>query len=305
MVREAIESVLAQVYRPIEIIVVDDGSTDDTSSLLEAMQNEHRDVIRVIRQKNAGPGAARETGRLVARGEFLQYLDSDDLLLPNKFLAQIEALRQRPECGIAYGMTHHSGVNQPLSSVPFRCTGETFEYLFPSFLVSRWWATSTPLYRRTLTDQMGPWLKTVNEEDWEYDARAGRLGARLVYCPVFVSVHRWHGTDRLHIGGTVDPRKLHDRAMAHELIFRHAQAAGVAVEQSEMQHYARDLFLLSRQCGAAGLGGESRRLFGLARQASGAVRARGWDFRLYKIAASIFGWTTMGRLSAWLDKARR
>ena len=71
-----------------------------------------------------------------------------------------------------------------------------------------------------------------------------------------------------------------------------------------MQHFARELFLLARQCGAAGLAAESRRLFELSRQASGEARSRGLDFRLYKMAASILGWVAMGRLSAWLDKAR-
>jgi hypothetical protein len=304
MVREAIQSVLAQSYRPIEIVVVDDGSTDDTPSLLAAMQSAHPGVVRVIRQDNAGPGAARETGRLAAAGSFIQYLDSDDLLLPDKLDIQVTALRCHVDCDIAYGMTHHSGVGQPLQPVPFKRTGERFDQLFPAVLASRWWSTSTPLYRRAFTDRMGPWLGTINEEDWEYDARAGSLGARLVFCEAFVSVTRWHDEGRLNTGGTTEPRKLRDRAKTHELILEHARSAGVPMEQPEMKQFSRALFLLSRQCGAAGLPAESRRLFGLAGQAAGAQRSRGADFMLYRAGAAFLGWPMMGRLATWMDKLR-
>ena len=61
--------------------------------------------VRSIRINNSGPGGAREQGRLIARGEFIQYLDSDDELLPCKFELQVKALNQHPECGVAYGKT--------------------------------------------------------------------------------------------------------------------------------------------------------------------------------------------------------
>ena len=62
-----------------------------------------------------------------------------------------------------------------------------------------------------------------------------------------------------------------------------------------MQHFARELFLLARQCGAAGLGEEARMLFELARQASGAERGRGIDFLLYGAGARLVGWRAMGQ----------
>ena len=81
LVVEAIESVLAQTYRPIEIIVVDDGSTDSTSAVVEQMMTAHPEVS-LLRQPNSGPGPARQKGIEAASGEFIQFLDSDDLLAP-------------------------------------------------------------------------------------------------------------------------------------------------------------------------------------------------------------------------------
>ena len=104
LLREAVASVLAQTYRPIEIIIVNDGSTDETGSEAEALASSHPEV-RTIHRKNGGPGAARETGRLAARGEFIQYLDSDDLLLPKKFELQVAGLRQYGDCAVSYGKT--------------------------------------------------------------------------------------------------------------------------------------------------------------------------------------------------------
>ena len=99
LLREAVASVLAQTYRPIEIIIVDDGSTDETGREAEALAECHSEV-RAIHRENGGPGAARETGRLAARGEFIQYLDSDDLLLPEQIRAAggRSATTQRLRC---------------------------------------------------------------------------------------------------------------------------------------------------------------------------------------------------------------
>ncbi|MBC7601887.1 MAG: hypothetical protein H7255_04400, partial [Ramlibacter sp.] len=246
-----------------------------------------------------------EAGRLLARGELIQYLDSDDLLLPRKFEVQVSALQAHPECDIAYGKTKFGWVGQEPLPDAYRRTGEVHTTLFPSFLVSRWWCTQTPLYRRTLTDRIGPWTTLWREEDWEYDSRAAALGARLCFCDEFVSVQRGHEAD-MHLShqSATNPRKLADRARAQELILQHAQQAGITSGQPEMQHFARALFLLARQCGAAGLVEQSRRLHGLARHC-GDPNGCGLDLKLYRWGAFVLGWRAMGRLSHKRDSMRR
>jgi hypothetical protein len=304
--REAVASVLAQDYRPIEVIIVDDGSTDGaTQDVARELAAANPGVVRPVVQANAGPGAAREHGRQLAQGEFIQYLDSDDLLLPGKFTAQVAALRASPEADVAYGITYMRDASGHLIEEPHKDTGKPVATMFPTFLNSRWWETATPLYRTSVCAKAGPWTTLSLEEDWEYDCRIASLGGKLVWSPVPVSEHRDHGGDRLSRGTALDPRRQKQRAMAHGLIFQHARAYGLTPANPEMQEFSRSLFLLSRQCGAAGLPEESHRLFDLARRAAGDNRGRGRDFWLYALAASILGWTGAGKASVWLDSIRK
>jgi glycosyltransferase involved in cell wall biosynthesis len=305
MLVEAVNSVLAQTHRPIEIIVVDDGSTDETIRVADDLATLHPNEIRVIHQQNTGAGLAREAGRRSANGEFIQYLDSDDLLLPHKFIKQVAGLKTHLNCGVSYGKTRYSTRARPQQNTACKRTGEEIPTMFPSMLHQRWWGTSTPLYRKSVTDLAGPWTSLCNEEDWEYDCRIASRDIRLHYVPDFVSEEREHEGDRLSANGSSDPIKLSDRGKAHALILEHAMRAGMAPSSPEMRHFARELFLLSRQCGAAGLEEESRQLFDLARQASGESRGKGWDFKLYHFLASFVGWTRLGRMACYSDGVRK
>ena len=97
---QAVESVLAQTLPPLEVIVVDDGSPDDTGARLAPLAAAGR--IRYVRQANAGVAAARNHGASLARGEFLCFVDDDDLLFPHA-LATLAAPALRPELALVYG----------------------------------------------------------------------------------------------------------------------------------------------------------------------------------------------------------
>ncbi|MCP9833663.1 glycosyltransferase [Cyanobium sp. Aljojuca 7A6] len=301
LLREAVASVLAQDHRPIEIVIVDDGSNDDTGAVADGLATAHPTVIRVIHQPNGGPGAARQRGLDHSHGEFVQYLDSDDLLLPGKFSAQVAALNSSTEARIAYGPSleeDHS--RHPIQRRgPMRATGTPLERLFPLLLLERWWTTSCPLYRRELLDRIGPWQPWINEEDWEYDGRAGAAGAPLVWVPEPVSVRRIHmGNDHLSDRGHLDPRKLGDRARAQDSLLRSALAAGVDRRSPEMARFSRSAFLLSRQCGAAGAEQASERLFQLAwRTGAWQGRRQQLEFVFYRLLAAVLGWGRAARLS--------
>ncbi|MBI3381555.1 MAG: glycosyltransferase [Aquabacterium sp.] len=95
-VGETIDTMLAQTYRPLELIIVDDGSTDDTWQVLQS----YGDRIVAVRQANGGVPAARNTGLEHARGEFIALMDHDDLCMPERIAAQIALLDQHPEIGL-------------------------------------------------------------------------------------------------------------------------------------------------------------------------------------------------------------
>jgi glycosyltransferase involved in cell wall biosynthesis len=302
MLRESAATVLAQTYRNLELIIVDDGSSDETGAVADALAAAHPEIVRVIHQPNAGVGPARETGRLAARGEFIQHLDSDDLLYPRKFELQVAGLEAHPECGASYGWTREHLPDGQLIATPGRRTGERIETMFPAMLQSRWWQTTTPLYRASLIHRAGAWLPLRNEEDWEYDARIAALGVRLHYCEDWVSEMRHHHRGRLSDFG-MHPDVLRDRARAHALILEHARRAGVGVDTPEMKRYARELFLLARQCGDMRLPEESKMLFELAREASG-DRGNHIQFRLYAATARVLGWSLTGRIACLSDHLR-
>jgi glycosyltransferase involved in cell wall biosynthesis len=298
----AANSVLQQTHRPIEIIIIDDGSTDETVSVADELAKKHPKEIRVIYQKNSGPGSAREAGRLVARGEFIQYLDSDDILLPDKFRLQVEGLKKNPECGISYGKLRHHHLPP---DVPWKQTGEKLEYMFPAFLKEHCWSFPSPLYRREILDSAGPWTSLRQEEDWEYDCRIALLGVKLHYCDFFVGEKRSDNANSLSSRWSIDPEYMKDRVVAHELIFHHATKAEIGPDSIEMQHFSRELFFIARQCGDLGLSYESRKMFNLSCIAAGEKRSKKFDFRIYSIVSSIIGWKKTGKLACKLDNFRK
>ena len=96
---EAIASVERQRYEPLEIVVVDDGSTDDTPALIESLGPR----VRALRQPNAGPAAARNRGLAAARGELFAFLDADDLWPDRKLQRQVAALATAPDVDVVLG----------------------------------------------------------------------------------------------------------------------------------------------------------------------------------------------------------
>lgn len=297
MLIEATHSVLAQSYRPIEVVISDDGSTDDTIEAAKQLVRDYPDVVRLVQNPNRGPGPARESGRLLARGEFIQYLDSDDRLLPEKFELQRAVLDANPQCGIAYGMTRLVDSEGAELKAPFKWTGEDRSTLFPGLLIDRWWCTHTPLYRRNVVDAIGPWSALRYSQDWEYDARAGGLGVQVVSCQEYVSEHRHHSGSRQ----TGSARWLApcDRVSFFSALYSHSCSAGVGTSAPEMKHFARWVFRHARECAVLGDEHAAADLCALT------VRAQGSDsfeLRAYRFLAALAGWK---RASQWSEQLRR
>lgn len=169
LLRLTVESVLAQTYPNIEIIVVDDGSTDDTTMMMA----QYAGRVTYIRQANQGGAAARNTGIRIATGEYFNFLDHDDLIMPTKIERQVQVLDSRPEVGLVHcGYYYIDESGNLLERVSFLPEGEVLKELICENLV---WSGG-PLVRRQCLDQVG----VLNQESWCADldmwlciARAG------------------------------------------------------------------------------------------------------------------------------------
>jgi glycosyltransferase involved in cell wall biosynthesis len=285
MLREAVASVISQSWRPIEIVIVDDGSTDDTGAVIAELAATHPQEIRGLHQANAGPGAARQAGLEAARGEFIQFLDSDDLLLEDKFALQVAALRADPSAAICYGKSYSSagGVRDPSAA---QKTGEVHRKLFPAMLDEPLWPTLVPLYRRSVLAQVGPWPRAMQLEDWRYDAQAASLDVELAYVDRFVAETRNHDDERLCHRWLSDSAAMRDRLQAFLEVSRLAGAAGVDRSSPEVRRFVRTLFWMARQAGARGFPAEARQLL---REARAHADSPAWDLRLYGIAMRLLG----------------
>lgn len=169
LLRLAIESVLAQTYPAIEIIVVDDGSTDDTAAMLE----QYAGRLTYIRQANQGGTAARNAGLRAASGEYLTFLDHDDLMLPTKIERQVQMLNARPEIGLVHCRWHFIDQDgNRLDKIGVLPEGDVLKRLVCGCFL---WSGG-PLIRRQCLDKVGLFDEAIWSSDWDMWMRIAQAG---------------------------------------------------------------------------------------------------------------------------------
>jgi glycosyltransferase involved in cell wall biosynthesis len=189
-VRRTIESVQAQSYADWECIVVDDGSTDDTEEVVTPLLQADR-RIKFVKQKNAGLAAARNAGLAKSAGEYLQFLDADDLIEANKLEHQVNFLEQHPEVDIVFGEARYfrSGhederrFSQYDEDLPWvgQVSGTGGSVLL-RLLANNLMVVSGPLLRRSVIDDVGLFEGVVKGiEDWDYWVRCAAAGKIFHY----------------------------------------------------------------------------------------------------------------------------
>jgi glycosyltransferase involved in cell wall biosynthesis len=166
---KAVTSVLAQTERDLELIVVDDGSTDGTPALVEAIDDSR---LRLVAQANAGPSAARNTGIGQAQGEWIGFLDADDWWLPEKLAATLRRASDRPNAGLIYSsvlLVDEHG--EPYDVLEAGAEGDVLEeLLFGNEIVG---GGSSAVLRRDVFERVGRFDATIKYgEDWEMWLRA-------------------------------------------------------------------------------------------------------------------------------------
>jgi len=149
IIKEAIDSVLSQDYRDFELIIVDDGSTDNTLEILNAYQ----DDITVLRQNNHGVSAARNWGITAASGRFIAFLDSDDLWLPQKLFRQVEFFNKNPDAQIC--QTEETWIRKGVRVNPKKRHKKLWGMIFEQSLALCLVSPSAVMIRRSLFDEVG------------------------------------------------------------------------------------------------------------------------------------------------------
>lgn len=158
--RQTIESVLGQTYPNVEIIVVDDGSTDETPDGLQV----YGDRIRVITQTNQGGTAARNSGIKVATGAYLTFLDHDDLMLPAKLERQIALLEAHPGLGAAHCRWEYI---DPQGKVLDKIGPLPEGNLHSALILGCFLWSGAPVVRRTFIEQVGGFDTSIWSSDWD------------------------------------------------------------------------------------------------------------------------------------------
>jgi glycosyltransferase involved in cell wall biosynthesis len=196
-IRQTLNSVLAQTYREIEVIVVDDGSSDATSAIVEEFVT--RDArLQLVRQSNAGVGAARNTAIRKAQGKYIAPLDADDIWFPEKLEKQVARMEQ---CGNETGLVYcwskivdnHGGLVSDCSQI---VQGRLRHALILRNVVGN---GSVPLFRAAALEKVGLYLTQAGQggaqgcEDWDLYLRiAEHFAIRVV--PEYLLAYRWAGS---------------------------------------------------------------------------------------------------------------
>lgn len=193
-IQETIQSVLSQRVKDVEIIVVDDGSTDETPRIVES----EFPSVRLMRSTHRGASGARNVGTAEATGEFIQYVDADDVLAPGKIQKQIELL-QTSLGDVAYGdwqrLVPDGLDNFARGEVVVRRMKRTPDLeLFGNF----WCPPAVYLFRRSIVDKVGKWNERLPViQDARFALDCALHGATFAYCSGIVAYYRNHSEGSL------------------------------------------------------------------------------------------------------------
>jgi glycosyltransferase involved in cell wall biosynthesis len=193
LLKQAVGSCFVQTYRNLEIIVVDDGSTE---SINEARLGGGVHDLRVIRQAAKGGNAARNLGFSHAKGQFIQFLDSDDLLHPEKIATQVEVLSKAACLDMVYCLDghflKHIGDSNRLWNLPI--TYADFDDLDRFLWEDVIWGTNAPLWRKEQVRRIGGWEESmICWQDWEFHTKALIQGTKYTCVPRILSYVRQDG----------------------------------------------------------------------------------------------------------------
>lgn len=191
-IEQTIESAINQTYSNIEIIVVNDGSRDKT---LEIVKRYETSTLKVIHQDNAGGGTARNTALAHAQGDYIQWLDHDDILAATKISEQVQHARslddERLLLSGAFGTFYFCPDRAKITPGPLWADLSPLDYFYIKFERDEWLHTTCWLVGRKVAEKAGPWLDLRSpDDDGEYFCRVVAASAGIIFVPTAKSYWR-------------------------------------------------------------------------------------------------------------------
>ena len=215
-IADTIRSALGQTWPNKEIIVVDDGSKDQTLSVARQFACPE---LSVVCQPNQGAAAARNHALALSKGDYIQWLDADDILAPDKIARQMEVLNRcsskRTLASSAWGRFYHRLDRARFDPTPLWCDLSPLEWLSRKMEQNIFMQTMSWLVSRELTEAAGPWdTRLLGDDDGEYFGRLMLASDRILFVPEAKSYWRMSGSGSLsYIGRSGKKMEAHFLSM--------------------------------------------------------------------------------------------
>jgi glycosyltransferase involved in cell wall biosynthesis len=249
-IADALDSILRQIRPPDEVVIVNDGSTDETSSRVRAWLQSHPLPAKLIDQENRGAPGARNRAVREAGGDLIALLDADDLLLPRHLETLEAAFDQSPDLVLAFGDVKVHKRQGPgrrflegkrLSQVAYEERGGVQllgEGLFESLVISSYIPTASTLFKRDKAVEIGLFDEEIPYcDDRDFVLRLSRAG-RFAHCPQILAEKREHGTNLTHPKNLL-PLRL-SRLKASLKMVEQADALGLSAGERRAARRALD-----------------------------------------------------------------
>ncbi len=193
-IAETLRSAIAQTWPHTEVIVVDDGSSDRTVAIATQFESE---TVRVVKQQNRGAAAARNTAYSMCRGQYIQWLDADDMLAPDKIASQMKIVdpeRSRELISSAWGRFMYRADRAEFMPTALWCDLSPAEWLVRKMRDNLYMQTATWLVSRQLAEAAGPWdVRLLGDDDGEYFCRVLLASDGVRFVPQAKAYYRGPG----------------------------------------------------------------------------------------------------------------
>jgi len=194
-VEEAVSSALGQTHAAVELIVVDDGSTDGSDAVLARLAARHGPRLRLLRTPQRGAYPARNFGLREARGEFIAFLDADDWWLPQTVEKLLRALLEQ---GADLSYCGWQNVGEGIRSAPHVPPAYEADDAVAHFVRSCPWPIHAALVRRSVVDRLGGFSeRRFASMDYDFWLRTLGVTRRIVRVPEVLAFYRWHDAGQI------------------------------------------------------------------------------------------------------------